>query len=154
MAVGTSHNTWIWLSRVEKSFWGSETIAPATQKQGSHSPLNEGHIRPSTHFISLHSGANATQHGSGANATPVPDRPLSCSKRDAKKQIQWTSGHWAKACGKSNDPFDLEDLGVSFVGQSYGSGGTSLSRNPCLQNRSIKRSKIKVLHYFPYAPWC
>ena len=25
---------------------GSETIAPATQNEGSHSPLNQGHIRP------------------------------------------------------------------------------------------------------------
>ena len=37
--------------RWKRSFWGSETIAPATQKQRSHSPLTQGHIRPWTHFI-------------------------------------------------------------------------------------------------------
>ena len=51
MAVGTSHNTWIWLSRVEKIFlrlWNycachakaRVTFAP---ERGSHSPLNPLH---------------------------------------------------------------------------------------------------------------
>ena len=38
-------------------------MAPATQKQGSHSPL------PPLQLV-----ANATPDGLGANATPVPDQ--------------------------------------------------------------------------------
>ena len=66
------HNTWKQLSEAEKiisRLW-NYSIAPATQKQGSHSPL------PPTEV-----GANATPHEVGANATPVPLQKAALSTR-------------------------------------------------------------------------